>query len=79
MPFSLNDSSMPDLRKKKFNHRTLTSVYEQQQKNENEPIKWEESFRWYWRVDLKNAVLSDLGNLSYNGITGNGFEIFLNS
>lgn len=48
-------------------------------KNEKEPIKWEESFRWYWRVNLKNAVLSDLGNLSYNGITGNGFEIFLNS
>ena len=37
MPFSFNDSSMPDLRKKKFNHRTLTSVYEQQKKNENEP------------------------------------------
>lgn len=58
---------------------TYVSLWTTKKKNENEPIKWEESFRWYWRVNLKNAVLSDLGNLSYNGITGNGFEIFLNS
>lgn len=31
------------------------------------------------KSQFEKAVLSDLGNLSYNGITGNGFEIFLNS